>query len=68
MTFLLSSLRTAELFLFHLLGFQGFCMRPRRIAMTGKSPVVVLAFIGRPLTRISASMGCFVEHLLPETV
>jgi len=65
---LVASLRMAELFLFHLLAIQGFCMRRRRIPMTSKSPVVVLAFMGRPLTRKSASMGCFVEHLLPESV
>ncbi len=68
MTFLLLSLRTGELFPFHLLGIQDFCMRLRRIVMTGKSRVVVLAFIGRLLMRISASMACFVEHQRPEPV
>lgn len=57
-----------ELFPFHLLGIQGFCMRLRSIVMTGKSLVVVLAFIGRVLMRISASMACFVEYQRPESV
>lgn len=68
MTFLLSSLRTGELFPFHLLGIQGFCMRLSRIVMIGKSPVLVLAFTGRILMKISASKAYFVERQLLECV
>jgi hypothetical protein len=41
-------------------------MRLSRIVMTGKSPVLVLAFTGRLSLKISASMACFEEHQRPE--
>lgn len=41
-------------------------MRLSRIVMTGKSPVLVLAFTGRLLMKISASMACFEVHQRPE--
>jgi hypothetical protein len=43
-------------------------MRLRRIVMTGKLLVAVLAFIGQLLMRISALMAFFVEHQRPESV
>jgi len=43
-------------------------MRLSRIVMIGKSPVLVLAFTGRILMKISASKAYFVERQLLECV